>query len=280
PQFGCGFRLREHTGHRHRRAALTLAFVRGFHEGENLNRFLDVDRGFAGFEEAANLSAEFLIASFTAGLNDAFAAESDRAEFSFVLANPAIGADAPVLPEAGDEVGVFGLNARDRFATGAHQRVQRFNAVDAVEEHVRSAFLISAGPPGGSTFDCAELPVFQKFLNARAEPDRRTREAGHIVLLRQFVDDNGVGERARDRLVDEERLASLNHRVGFLQMNPPVHTFEQHDIHLFEQLGNRIQNLDAHPAQLLGEPFDAVAAGRAVRAAGITSDDPDASNVT
>src|SRR5438445_5266065 len=144
---GLGFCCCEHTGQRHRRAALALAFVRGVHEGENLDRLLGTYWRSAGSEEAANLSAEFLIAPFTAGLNDGFAAEGDRAEFRFVLANPAISADAPVLPNAGHEVGIFRLCARDRFTTRSHQHVQRFNAVDAVEEHVRSAILISAGPP-------------------------------------------------------------------------------------------------------------------------------------
>src|SRR5439155_27292589 len=81
------------------------------------------------------------------------------------------------------------------------------------------------------------------------------------------------------RLVDEQRLARLDHWDGFLQMNPSVHTFEQHHVHLFQQLRNRIQNLDAHPAQLFGEPFDPVAAGRDICPAGITSHDSDACDI-
>src|SRR2546421_5181150 len=113
---GCcfGFCFCEHTSQRHRRAALALAFVGAFHEGENLDCLLGTHRRFAGSEKAANLSAEFLVASFPAGLNNAFAAEGYRPEVRLVLSNSAIGANAPILPDAGDEVGVFGLNARDR----------------------------------------------------------------------------------------------------------------------------------------------------------------------
>src|SRR5439155_9864846 len=176
----------------------------------DLNRLLGADRRFAGFEKASNLSAEFLVAAFPSALYDGFAAEGDRAEFRFVLANPAIGADAPVLPDAGNEVGVFRLNPGDRFTTGTHEHVQWLDAVDAVEEHVRSALLISAGSPGASSLNRAEFFVLQEFLNARAEPDRRTREAGYVVFCRQFVDDDGVGERTGDRLVDEQRLSRLD----------------------------------------------------------------------
>src|SRR5881296_4771678 len=88
-QFAGSLRLgfREHAGQRHRRAALALAFVRGFHECEYLNRLLGADRGFSCFEEAPDRAAEFLVASLPTGLNDAFAAEGDRSEIRLVLTN-------------------------------------------------------------------------------------------------------------------------------------------------------------------------------------------------
>src|SRR5438552_7793468 len=220
---GVCFGFREHSGQRHRRAALALAFIRGLHEDEDFNRLLGGDRGLSCFEKAPYFPAEFLISSLPAGLNDAFAAKGHCSEISLVSTNATIGADAPILPDAGNEVGVFALYASDGFTTCAHERVQRLDAVYAVKEHVRRAFLIRARSPGYRARDRAELFVFQKFLNARAEPNRRTGKAGDAVLLRQVVDDDGVSERTGDRLVDKQRLARLNHGDRFLQMNPAVH---------------------------------------------------------
>src|SRR4030095_9740738 len=111
-EFYCGFRpcFRQHTVERHRRAALALAFVRGFHESEDFDRLFSTDRRFAGFEEAYDFPAKFLIAAFSVGLDDAFAAESDRAKVRSVAANSTVGSDATVLPHARNEIGVFGLN--------------------------------------------------------------------------------------------------------------------------------------------------------------------------
>ena len=96
------------------------------------------------------------------------------------------------------------------------------------------------------------------------------------MFLRQFVDNDGVGQRTRDRLVDEQWLAGLYHRNSFLQMNPPVHALEQHHVNFFQQLWNRIDDFDTHSAQLPGEFADAIAAGRNVRAARISGHDSDA----
>ena len=52
-------------------------------------------------------------------------------------------------------------------------------------------------------------------------------------------------------------------------MNPPIHAFQQHHVHPVQQLRDRIDNLDTHPAQLFGETLDAVATGWDVRAARI-----------
>jgi hypothetical protein len=58
-QFGrrLPFDFRHHGGERDRRAALAFAFVRSFHEGEDLNRFLGGNRRFARLEELPNLPA-------------------------------------------------------------------------------------------------------------------------------------------------------------------------------------------------------------------------------
>src|SRR2546422_742423 len=172
-EFAGSLRLgfREHAGQRHRRAALALAFVRGFHECEYLNRLLGADRGFSCFEEAPDRAAEFLVASLPAGLNDAFAAEGDRSEIRLVLTNTAIRADPPIFPDTRNDVRVFGLYARDRFTTCAHERVQRLDTVDTVEEPVRRPFLVGARTPSHRARNRAECFVFQKVLNARAEPN-------------------------------------------------------------------------------------------------------------
>src|SRR5207247_1743727 len=145
------------------------AFIRGLHEGEDFNRLFGADWNFSCFEEAANLKAKLFVASLFSRRHDAFTAESDRAEVAFVAANATIGGNAPVVPSARNTIGVLGLDALDGFAASAHERVEWFDAVDAVEKHVRGAFLVGTGSPRHRARHRAELFILQKVLNARSE---------------------------------------------------------------------------------------------------------------
>ena len=132
--------------------------------------------------------------------------------------------------------------------------------MNAVEEHVRRPFLIRARSPRARAGHRAELLVFQKLLNARSKPQRRTRKARHVLLLRQIVNHNRVRQRTGHRLVDEKRLARFEHRNGIFQVRAAIDALQQNHIHFFEQLRNRIDNLNSHPAQLLCEFPDAIRA--------------------
>ena len=105
-------------------------------------------------------------------MEDGLAAESGRPKIGFVGPNPAVSADPAILPHARHEIGVFGLNACDGFAAGAHQREERFDAVDAVKEHVGRALLIRARPPGSSARNRPELFIFQQLLNTWSKSQR------------------------------------------------------------------------------------------------------------
>ena len=147
--------------------------------------------------------------------------------------------------------------------------------MNAIKEHVRRPFLISARSPRLRARDGAEPLVFAQLLNAGTKPERRTGEARNLAFFGQIVNRNSIGERPSDRFVDEKRLAGLDHRNRFLQMDAPIHAFEQDHIHLLEKFRNRIHDLNAHPAQFLSELAHPVAAGRNVCAAGITGHDAD-----
>ena len=56
-------------------------------------------------------------------------------------------------------------------------------------------------------------------------------------------------------------------------MDSPVNAFQQNDVDLLQQFRDRVDDLDAHSAKLLGEAFDAIAAGWQVGSAGISCDD-------
>src|SRR5436190_22460912 len=101
-QFAGGFRFRfgQDSRDRHGHAAMPRALVRRFHERENFQGLLRGDGRLSGFEKAANLAAEFLIAAFPAGLRDGFAAVNNGAEIGPVAADSPIGADASASPDA------------------------------------------------------------------------------------------------------------------------------------------------------------------------------------
>jgi hypothetical protein len=58
-------------------------------------------------------------------------------------------------------------------------------------------------------------------------------------------------------------------------MNAAIHALQQHDIHLFQELRDRIHDLDPHAAHLLGELRHAILARRHVRSSRIARDDFD-----
>jgi len=55
-------------------------------------------------------------------------------------------------------------------------------------------------------------------------------------------------------------------------MNPAVHAFQQHHIDLLQKLRDRLDDFDAHPAQLFGEPFHTIAAGDSYNDTGMLSE--------
>src|SRR5438128_542987 len=63
-------------------------------------------------------------------------------------------------------------------------------------------------------------------------------------------------------------------------MNSAIDTFEQHHIDFLQQRRNGFDDLYIHLSQLIGESFDAIAAGRNVRSARITRHDADARYIT
>src|SRR5207247_1680710 len=97
--------------------------------------------------------AELLVSAFFARLNNRLAPESHRAEVRLVAPNSPIHPHAAILPHAGNHIRVLRFDASNRFATGPHERVKRFNTVDAVKEHVRRALLIRTWSPGDGTGD-------------------------------------------------------------------------------------------------------------------------------
>src|SRR5262249_10758960 len=178
------------------------------------------------------------------------------------------GADPAVLPRPGRHVGARGVDAHDRLAPRAHDGEQGLDAVDAVPEQVRVVRLELAGAVGDAAEDLADLRVGARGLDARAEAQRRAREAWGAGLLGRAVDLQGGGQRPGHRLVDEHRLARLEHRPHLLQVRPAVHALQQDDVDFWQQRVDGIDDLDAElVAQLLGVAGDAVPAGGQVRAA-------------
>src|SRR5258708_1976504 len=123
-------------------------------------------------------------------MNDPFAAKSHRSVIRSIAPNSAIRSDASVLPDARHKTGVFGCDACDRFTTRAHQCEQRFDAMNTIEEHVGSPFLVGARSPNGCAGHATEFSVVQNLLEAGTEPERRTGKTGNIPFLREVVDHN------------------------------------------------------------------------------------------
>src|SRR5262249_25446563 len=86
------------------------------------------------------------------------------------LADAAEGADAPVLPGAGDHVGSPGVRTHDRLATRAHQGVKRLDAVDPVPEQVGVVLLQRARAVRLAADDVADLLVLLHAQDAGTEP--------------------------------------------------------------------------------------------------------------
>jgi len=60
-------------------------------------------------------------------------------------------------------------------------------------------------------------------------------EHGHLRLFREAIEFEGVAQRARERLVDEQGLARLDHGLRLLQMRAAIDAHQQHGVHLLAQ---------------------------------------------
>lgn len=130
---------------------------------------------------------------------DAFFAEDDRAVVVFAVADAAEGADAVILPCAGDQFAAFlfaaaGLHARDAFAAGSHQGVKKFAAMDAVPVEVGVLGEDRAGSPSVDSDDFADFGIVFECGQLRAKAQGGTAEPGDVIFFGEVGDGDGVGE--------------------------------------------------------------------------------------
>src|SRR5262245_20545887 len=114
----------QHALKRHRLAALALAFVGGFHESVDFERFLFGHGHFSRAEEADDLDHQRTIPLVRADLLDAVRAEGRAAVVGLAAplggADPAEGADAASLPDSGCQVDARSTEAAHQFTAGTH----------------------------------------------------------------------------------------------------------------------------------------------------------------
>src|SRR5439155_24353749 len=147
----------QHTRNPDLGAALAFAFVRGFHESKQFNRFLRRNGSDSGPEEFYHLGDKRVIA--IVGAHRAFAFLTlGRTTITFRIFP--IDARAPTFPDAFDlDQAVAGGAALDAFATGAHHREERFDAVNAVPEKVGMRFFQVARTGRFRAQNFADRPV-------------------------------------------------------------------------------------------------------------------------
>ena len=182
---------------------MPFALIGRLHEGEEFEGFVSADGRLARLEKAGNLEAKFLITVRLACRHNAFGPKRDGTEFLLVPADATISAHPSPLPDAGQRVCIFGLNARDGLTSGAHEGKEHLDSMDAVKEHVRSSFLVGAGPPGVRADNLAQGFVLLQFLDVGAKTERRTRKTGNVPSFGQRVNRDSVGQGTGDRFVDE-----------------------------------------------------------------------------
>ena len=76
-----------------------------------------------------------------------------------------------------------------------------------------------------------------------------------MLLLGQAEDLHGVGQRGGHRLVDEHRLAGDDRRPRLGQVWPTIDALHQDRVDPFQQLVDRVDDLDSLAAELLGIAF-------------------------
>ena len=144
---------------------------------------------------------------------------------------------------------------------------ERFEMQDEIQDQIVAGNLTGTNPvtPTG--------PGYLAWLNSKGFPTDMNQ-----YPIVDVVDD-GIDQGARHGLVDEQRFFRLQHGDSLLEMNATVNAFQQHHIHFLQQLGNGIDDLDPHLAQVIGKPGHSVAAGGNVGAAGISNDNLDSGHV-
>ena len=180
--------------------------------------------------------------------SDAFRAE-DGEGVVVALLLAAVGADAAVLPFADDDGRERRVGAADGFAAGAHDREQRFDAVDAVPEQIGMVAFDGHRAGGFAADHVADGFVRGGGLNFFREAERRRREDGRLCFVGDAVDREQVGERAGGRLIDEDRLA-FGDGAELFQVRAAIDAFEQDGVGFGRQLFERVDDLDAFFAEL------------------------------
>src|SRR5690606_10972853 len=128
-------------------------------------------------------------------------AEDRRTDADFQrLLHAAIGADAAVLPDAGHLLELRRGDGRDLLATGTHQRIEQFNAVNAVVEQVGMSVRRYGTAVDVDAGDLADFRIVEQFGVARREATGTGADHRCAVLFRITVDRQHVGKTGRGRL--------------------------------------------------------------------------------
>ena len=131
---------------------MLLARIGGFHEGEDLDGFLGLNRRDARQEEFHDLSHERNVTVERTGLRLSFR-PTDQPVKIFVFPEDALSTMTPKPDDFDLSIGSGGpLN---RFAAGAHNGIERFHTVNSIPEEVGLMRLDFTGAVG---FGILNLP--------------------------------------------------------------------------------------------------------------------------
>lgn len=211
----------------HGATTFAKAFVSSFHEGVNLEGLSGGDRRCEGLEKLHDLTDERGVVATGLLFDDLVFAEDGH----LVVGGPGMhgvkGAEAAIGPFGGDD---GGLVRRDGGHTGAsvpQDGEQGFGGMDAVEEqagvlgHLRGRAIRQGSADaldlGGRYFHDAGIPAHGGGAENR-----------HLGGFGLFEDRDGFLEGGGDWLVEEDGLASFEHRLDLLQVGAAIEA-EDHD---------------------------------------------------
>ena len=252
-----------------RASSAALALVGRLHEGIDFKSVFSRNGWDSGLEKLDDGLKHAGVVTTLALLDNLLGSELGDLETGLLVSLAVDNSDHSILPDAGDNVGIFRVGATDLNAAGSQHGEESFSWVDAIPEEIGMGWFDRSGAVRKGAPDFAGIS-FRNRNDTGAETKRGRTPAGGAGCASQPVNGKGVLQGSGNGFVDKDRKSCFENRPNLFEVLTPINALEENSVDVFTEGGDVIVELDPEVVdQRLRKSIDSIGAGGNVRAASL-----------